>query len=263
MDKFYKISRKVNLKYTILTFVGAIIISYFIGLLHIVTVEFIQSIISNNFEGLGRFAGKIGSILTTFATKGGTFGKILAIPILIFVLFPYAVSLFLLFIVSMIFESLARCRNKTLLIVINITIFFVAFIVSNKYELNSWNDFFMLAVISFLGFIVGSFSSSQLYCDNCLTNYSYDYSFYSLSKHNSKEFLEIIHKEIDSLENKYTEEEILNLNSMLNIYKIILKKCGGCNSKVVHIINASIKIDSDGQKSINEGREIVNKLIMK
>ena len=269
--KYYKLSGKIDLlKYTFY-FILAIVVSYLIGLLYLKSDEIVhylifEKILKTNIQ-FESFSDKLGFIFAKLMSHSGKAGLIvlvliLILPLLIILLLfvPFTITIFSLVGVTHYLRKEGKSRNRLVDSIIFIILFFISFIVSNKYKIDSITNYFELAVFLIFGYTFSQ-SSTNYFCEKCTKNYK-ETKFYSVSELNADDYLEDVIKKGIDIENRYEEKEILEKEDIEKLYYVELNKCDTCNSQIVKIESKIFDVNSDGKKKIKEGKKITEDLLI-
>lgn len=269
--KYYKLSGKFNLpKYT-LYFLISIVASYIAGLLYLKFSEFVHYIIFDKVLSVDiqieSLSDKIGFIVSKLMSKNGKAGFIvlilmffLAILLIILYFLPFLITIMSLIAITGYLRTLAESRNRKIDSIIFLVLFFICFIVSESYKIDTITDYIELFIFLIIS-IAHSNGSTNYFCEKCSKTYK-ETKFYTTSKLNSNDFLEYVIKKGIQKDSKFEEKQILEKEKIENLYHIELNECDTCGSQIVKIESKIIEVDSDGKKKIKDGEKITEDLII-
>jgi hypothetical protein len=256
---YYKPSEKINLKYLILVFLCAMLLSYWVGLLyHYLNNIFYSFITEEVLKDLEIHSNQLGAIIAKVlvAPKG-----FLVVLLILFILFVPLILTFLLLGYIMIWlRKFGKSRNQSIDFILFVILSFICFFVSNEYKISTTGDYLKLFLFFLLALFL-SLGTIHYFCEKCSITYKKT-KFYLMSELNSDVFIEKgIEKRIEK-GRRYKEKEVLDEDDIENIYYVELYKCKTCGSKIVTIESKIIEVDSDGKKKIKDGKKITEDLLL-
>jgi uncharacterized membrane protein YhaH (DUF805 family) len=259
-ERYYKESGKINYKLYLISLLFAIVSCYFIGLFYSYLSGELNSFIEHKILKLDivNHSNRLGFIVS----------KTLSLPkgylVILFILFiyfiPFLITSILTVLLIFLVREFGKSRNKFIDTLSSICFCVLILFVSNHYEISTVDHYIELGVFILLSLII-TLGITNYFCEECNQTFK-ESNFYTISKLDANTYLESIKKGQSKLINRYSEKEILEKESLSNLFYVTLNVCENCSSQILDLKTKIIEIDANNKKTIKDKEDIVKDLII-